>query len=181
MKNRECNGANQPPAWRDAGGRLWFPTIEGVTTIDPERLQANPVALAVSVEQVVVDGRTAAPREDLVLGPGARNVEFHYAAPSFLVPGRVRYRYLLEGLETEWVEAGARRVAYYSRLPPGRYRFRVTAANDDGLWSAEPVSVSFRLRPRIHETPWFYAGCFLAMAGVLWGGDRVRAHRRRAR
>jgi diguanylate cyclase (GGDEF)-like protein len=181
MKNRECNGANQPPAWRDAAGRLWFPTIEGVAMVDPEHLRSNPVPPAVSVEQVVVDGHAAAAREDLVLGPGTRNLEFHYAAPSFVVPARVRYRYRLEGLEADWVEAGSRRVAYYSRLPPGRFRFRVAAANDDGLWSTEPASVSFRLRPRFHETPWFYAGCAVALAGALLSGDRLRSHRRRAR
>ena len=181
MKNRECNGANQPPAWRDGQGRLWFPTIEGVAVIDPDRIRTNPVPPTVSVEQLVVDGRAAGPRDGLVLGPGAKNLEFHYAAPSFVVPARVRYRYQLEGLEPEWVEAGARRVAYYSRLPPGRFRFRVDAANDDGLWNEKAASVSFRLRPRFYETPWFYAACALAMAGAVWVGDRLRIRGLRAR
>jgi diguanylate cyclase (GGDEF)-like protein len=181
MKNRECNGANQPPAWRDAGGRLWFPTIEGVAVIDPARIRTNPVPPRVSVERLVVDGRDVAPRDELVLGPGARNLEFHYAAPSFVVPQRVQYRYLLEGLDPEWMEAGTRRVAYYSRLPPGRFRFRVTAANDDGLWNSETAAVSFRLRPHFYETPWFYAACSLAVAGLLWGGDRLRVRGLRSR
>jgi diguanylate cyclase (GGDEF)-like protein len=181
MKNRECNGANQPPAWRDARGRLWFPTIEGVAVIDPERVRTNPVAPSVSMEQLVVDGRPAGLRDGIAFAPGARNLEFHYAAPSFVVPARVRYRYLLEGLDSEWVEAGARRVAYYSRLPPGRFRFRVTAANDDGLWSPEAASLSFRLRPRVYQTPWFYAACAAALAGILWVGDRLRGRGLRAR
>src|SRR6185295_7253870 len=73
------------------------------------------------------------------------------------------------------------RVAYYSRLPPGRFRFRVTAANDDGLWSPEAASLSFRLRPRLYQTPWFYAACAAALAGVLWVGDRLRVRGLRAR
>ena len=181
MKNRECNGANQPPAWRDARGRLWFPTIEGVAMIDPEHVRSNPVPPPVTVEQVVVDGRAARAQDGLVFGPGARNIEVHYAAPSFRVPSRVRYRYLLEGLDPEWVEAGPRRVAYYSRLPPGRFVFRVTAANDDDLWNEDAATVSFRLRPRVTQTPWFYGACGLALAGALWAGDRLRVRRLRAR
>jgi diguanylate cyclase (GGDEF)-like protein len=181
MKNRECNGANQPPAWRDRRGWLWFPTIEGVAVIDPERLRTNPVRPTVSLEQLVVDGQASDPRDELVLGPGPRNVEFHYAGPSFVVPSRVRYRYLLEGLDSEWLEAGPRRVAYYSRLPPGRFRFRVAAANDDGLWSEQPASLSFRVSPHLYQMPWFYAACTLALAGVVWSGDRWRGRRIRAR
>ena len=177
MKNRECNGANQPPAWKDAAGRLWFPTIEGVTVVDPKNLAGNTVPPPVNLEQIVVDGRPAAPRQGLTLAPGARNLEFHYVAPSFVAPARVRYRYLLEGLDADWVEAGARRTAYYSRLPPGRYRFRVAAANDEGVWNETGAALTFDLRPRIYETPWFYAVCGLALAGVVWGGDRLRVRR----
>jgi diguanylate cyclase (GGDEF)-like protein len=181
MKNRECNGANQPPAWRDSAGQLWFPTIEGVTVVDPRHLASNPVAPPVNLEQIVVDGRMVVPREGLALAPGARNLEFHYVAPSFVAPARVRYRYRLEGLDPEWVEAGIRRAAYYSRLPPGRYRFRVAAANDEGVWNEAGAALTFDLRPRLYQTPWFYAVCGMALAGVVWGGDRLRVRRVRAR
>ena len=181
MKNRECNGANQPPAWKDSLGRLWFPTIEGVAVVDPKHLVGNETQPPVNLEQIVVDGRTITPREGLTLAPGARNLEFHYVAPSFVAPARVRYRYLLEGLDPEWVEAGARRAAYYSRLPPGRYRFRVAAANDEGVWNETGAALSFVLRPRLYQTPWFYAVCGLALVGVVWGGDRLRVRRVRTR
>jgi diguanylate cyclase (GGDEF)-like protein len=181
MKNRECNGANQPPAWRDGLGQLWFPTIEGVTVVDPKRLAGNPVPPPVNLEQFVVDGRSLAPREGLVLAPGARNLEIQYVAPSFVAPTRVRYRYMLEGIDTEWVDAGTRRAAYYSRLPPGSFRFRVSAANDEGVWNETGASLSFQLRPRLYQTPWFYAVCGLALAGVVWGGDRLRVRRVRSR
>jgi diguanylate cyclase (GGDEF)-like protein len=181
MKDRECNGANFPPAWKDRDGRLWFPTIEGVASVDPEHLPVNTRPLSVNLEQVVVDGRSEAPRDGLVLGPGARNVEFHYAAPSFVVPGRVRYRYRLEGLDPDWVDAGARRVAYYSRLPPGRFRFRVAAANEDGVWNEEGASLALRRTPRLYQTPWFAAACALALGAAVWSGDRIRTRRRAAR
>jgi diguanylate cyclase (GGDEF)-like protein len=178
MKDRECNGANFPPAWKGGDGRLWFPTIEGATSIDAERMRTNAVPPPVNVEQVVVDGTVVAARDGLVLGSGARNVELHYSAPSFVVPERVRYRYRLEGLDPEWVDAGARRVAYYSRLPPGSFRFEVAAANDDGLWNEEGAALSFRLPPRFYQTPWFSVAAALALAAVLWGADRLRTRRR---
>ena len=181
MKNREGNGANQPPAWRDREGRLWFPTIEGVAVVDPEHLRGNPWPPPVNLEQIVVDGRSVAPKDGLTLAPGAHDLEFHFAAPSFVAPTRVRYRYMLDGLEKEWVDGGARRAAYYSRLPPGRFRFRVAAANDEGVWNEQGATLSFRLRPRLYETPWFFAACGLALAGVVWGGDRLRARRVRTR
>jgi diguanylate cyclase (GGDEF)-like protein len=181
MKNRECNGANQPPAWRDVLGRLWFATIEGVSVVDPEHLPSNPWPPPVNLEQMVVDGRMVEPLDGLALAPGARNLEFHYAAPSFVAPTRVRYRYILDGLDTEWVEAGVRRAGYYSRLPAGAYRFRVAAANDDGVWNETGAALAFRVRPRLYETTWFYAGCGLGLAGMIWGGDRLRARRTRAR
>jgi diguanylate cyclase (GGDEF)-like protein len=181
MKNRECNGANQPPAWKDAAGQLWFPTIEGVSVVDPQHLGGNDLPPPVNLEQMVVDGRAVEPRDGLTLAAGARNLEFHYVAPSFVAPARVHYRYLLEGIDAEWVDAGTRRTAYYSRLPPGPYRFRVAAANDEGVWNETGASLSFHLRPRIYETPWFYAMCGLAVAGIVWGGDRLRVRRVRTR
>src|SRR6185503_13774663 len=116
---------------RDASGRLWFPTIAGVATVDPAHLVANVVAPRVSITQVLVDGRSVA-GTDLVVPPGTRNVEVDFVAPSFLQPDRVRYRYRMDGLDPEWVDLGSGRVAYFSRLPPGRYALHVVAANEDG-------------------------------------------------
>ncbi len=181
MKDRECNGANFPPAWKDPHGRLWFPTIQGVASVDPEKLPVNSIPIEVNLEQVVVDGRSAARSGEVVLAPGARNVEFHYAAPSFVVPGRVRYRYRLEGLDPDWVDAGARRVAYYSRLPPGHFRFRVAAANEDGVWNEEGTTLAVRLLPRLYQTPWFAAACAAVLGAAVWSGDRLRTRRRAAR
>lgn len=181
MKNRECNGANFPPAWKDATGRLWFPTIEGVAAIDPEHIPVNAVPPSLNIERLVVDGVSEVARDGLAFPPGARNVEFHYAAPSFVVPARVRFRYRLEGLDSTWVDAGSRRVAYYSRLPPGSFRFQVAAANDDGLWNEAGASIDFRLKPRPYETLWFTGACALGLLTVAWGGDRIRTRRRAAR
>lgn len=181
MRNRECNGANQPAGIRAADGRLWFPTIEGVVAIDAEHLPTNRVAPPVVLESLLVDGAPLAARDRLELPPGKESLEFQYTALSFAVPERVRFRYKLEGLDRDWVEAGARRVAYYTRIPPGSYRFVASAANDDGVWNEAGVSLSFRLRPRFYQTRWFYAllACGLGTVGVL--ASRLQAGRARAR
>ena len=179
MRNRECNGANQPAGWRAADGRLYFPTIEGLVCVDPAGLRGNTVPPPVVLEQVVVDG-AARPAESLVLAPGTEGLEFHYTAPSFVAPGRVVFRYRLEGLDRDWVEAGSRRVAYYTRVPPGEYRFVVKAANEDGVWNEAGASVGVRLRPRVHQTRAFALVCSLAVGLVAFGAHRLRVRRLKA-
>jgi diguanylate cyclase (GGDEF)-like protein len=181
MKNRECNGANQPAGIRAADGRLWFPTIDGVVRIEPQDIPMNRVAPLLALEAVLVDGAPVAAREGLELPPGKESLEFQYTALSFAVPGRVRFRYKLEGLDRDWIEAGARRAAYYTRIPHGSYRFVVQAANDDGVWSEEGASLSLRLRPHFHETPWFYALVALSAGGAAFAAYRVQRGRARAR
>jgi diguanylate cyclase (GGDEF)-like protein len=181
MKNRECNGANQPAGIRAADGRLWFPTIEGVVVVDPEHLPTNRVAPPVVLESLLVDGAPLAARDRLELPPGKESLEFQYTALSFAVPERVRFRYKLEGLDRDWVEAGARRVAYYTRIPPGSYRFVARAANDDGVWNEAGAALSFRLRPRFYQTPWFYAVMAIGLGGLGVLAYRVQVGRAQAR
>jgi hypothetical protein len=93
------------------------------------------------------------PAEEIEVGPGRPNLEFRYAGLSLSAPEHVTFRYRLEGFDPDWVEAGTRRVAYYPRLPPGKYRFTVTAANRDGVWN--PDGTGLRLRWSLHGRGWF--------------------------
>jgi len=181
MRNRECNGANHPAGWRAADGRLYFPTVEGLVEIDPRRLVTNPLAPPVVIESLVADGRPVPPRDGSVFEPGTESFEIQYAGLAFGVPERVRFRYKLENLDRDWVDVGARRNAYYTRIPPGEYRFRVAAANEDGVWNEEGASLSFRLRPHFYRTWWFGALALLGVAGAIASGDRIRERRARAR
>lgn len=181
MRSRECNGANQPAGWRTPDGRLWFPTIRGVATIDPANEETNAVVPPVVVESVVVQGSPLAPGQGLDLGPGKDTLEFHYTAPSLLVPERVRFLYKLEGFDVDWVDAGGRRIAYYTRVPPGRYRFVVKAANDDGVWNETGAFVSLRLRAPFYRRAWFVVLALLTALGLVAGGYRVQVRRVRAR
>jgi signal transduction histidine kinase/ligand-binding sensor domain-containing protein len=174
LRSSECNGAGQPAAWRGRDGRLWFATVKGLAVIDPARIPSNPEPPPVLIEEVRADDVLLPPAHANGLSPGRRRLEFHYTALSFFSPEKVRFRYKLEGFDRDWIEAGARRVAYYTNLPAGAYRFRVTASNEDGVWSTEGASYDFSLRAHFYRTPLFWAGC-LAGAGLLgFGFYRLR-------
>lgn len=166
MRSSECNGASQPAGWRGADGRLWFPTLDGAVSVDPARLPGPMPAPRVLIEAVTVDGR-AVTEADAVLPPGSGALEFAYTALDYHRPAQLRFRYRLEGFDRDWVEAGARRTAYFTNIPPGRYRFRVSAARAGGPWSESGAEAAFRLQPRLYQTPWFRASALLGLAGLI--------------
>ncbi|HSP15398.1 MAG TPA: diguanylate cyclase [Thermoanaerobaculia bacterium] len=175
MRATQCNGATQPAAWKSGDGRLWFASVAGLVTVDPHRIATNPLPPPVVVERVVVNGRPAERSQLDSLSPGSRDFEFHYAALSFTAPEKVRYRYMLEGFDRDWVDAGARRVAYYTNVPHGRFTFRVSASNNDGVWNRTGASVVLRVRPHVQETWWFRALLLIAIVAVLTIAYRARA------
>ena len=183
LRNAETNGGFQPAGWKDEHGRLWFPTVQGVAMVDPGQVRAGEPAPAVSIEEVVVDGEPRPASDRLVVGPGRVTLEVRYAGLSLTAPEHVRFRYRLEGFDDDWVEAGTRRVAYYPRLPPGRYRFVMTAANRDGVWHADGTSLGVRVTAPFWQTLGFrLAGGLglLAVAAILVRRREVAARRSRA-
>jgi hypothetical protein len=138
MKSAECSGVAQPAATRLPGGELVFPTPRGIVVLDPQHLPKNEVPPPVHVEELLAGGRTyAGPRASLPRG--ASNWEIRFTGLSLLAPERVRFLYRLSGFEPDWVDAGARRSAFYTQVPPGEYQFEVRAANNDGVFSREPA------------------------------------------
>jgi diguanylate cyclase (GGDEF)-like protein len=172
MPSQECN-AGHPAGWRTRDGDLWFATVKGAAAIHPDRLRRNNRIPPVRVERVVVDDRVLDPNAPARLPPGKGRFEFHFTALSFLTPGRVRFRYRLEGFDSDWIEAQNRRVAYFTNIPPGDYRFRVIAANEDGVWNRQGASFAFHLAPTFYQAKWFLPACILLLilAGA-WGFRR---------
>lgn len=158
-----------PTLVQGSDGRLWFATSNGVVWIDPRRLARNPLAPPVMLTAVKADGRALALGEALRLPVGVRNLEIGYTAFSMAIPQRVRFRYRLEGFDEDWQDVGNRRTAYYGRLPPGAYRFRVIASNDDGVWNEIGASLPLQVPPASWQTWWFRAACVFAALGVLAG------------
>ena len=173
----------QPAGWRARDGRLWFCTAKGVVVIDPNHFLRNRLVPPVVLEEVVAGGRTFSAREPFRVAPGTDRIEFHYTGLSMLVPGRAHFRYQLEGYDHDWVDAGPQRVAYYTKLPPGKYRFQVIGSNDDGVWNMQGASVTFELLPHFYQTWWFLAICGLAALLAAVAGQKIytRGLRHRAR
>ena len=177
-----CSGALQPAGCRMADGRLVFATDRGPAVIDPRNVRPNTHAPPVSIESLRVGDRVVAdgafPAEPIEIGPGESRIEIKYTGLSFAAPEKVHFKRRLEGLEEEWVAVGSERLAVYNYVPPGRYVFRVTAANNDNVWNPQGRSLTIVVLPHFWQTLWFkgllLAALLLATGGVVW----VQARRR---
>jgi signal transduction histidine kinase/ligand-binding sensor domain-containing protein len=166
MKNREGNGGGQPSGSQTKDGRIWFPTLDGVVMVDTNELRPSPPP--VLIEEARADERLLDMNGETRIGPGAGKVEFAYTAFAYGNPSSLRFKVLLEGYDTDWVDAGERRQASYTNLPPGTYHFRVIARSNDGVWSEPSQAVTFQLEPHFYQTAWFQALATLVGFGVMW-------------
>ncbi|HYO68961.1 MAG TPA: two-component regulator propeller domain-containing protein, partial [Archangium sp.] len=182
MRSEECNSLGSPAGVRSRDGRLWFPTIRGAVVYTPQHEQTHLVSPPALIEELRINGRPVPRSEWDGLQVGDGRLELQFTATGLRAPRRLRFRYQLEGIDPKPVEAGMQRVASYTRLPPGKYRFRVEARYADG-GAAPPAVVSFYLRPRFHQTLPFRVACVLAAVLVVAGGVwlRLRGSRLRER
>jgi signal transduction histidine kinase/ligand-binding sensor domain-containing protein/CheY-like chemotaxis protein/HPt (histidine-containing phosphotransfer) domain-containing protein len=179
LRSAEFDGGNTSAGCRTPDGRLWFPSIHDIVSFDPQHIRLNTTPPMVQLERVLVDG-VALPLSDGVEVPaGSKQWEFQYTALSFLSPQRAAFKYRLEGFDTDWVDAGNRRSAYYSHLPPGHYTFRVTGTNNDGVWSISGATLGFKLRPLFYQTWWFGLLCVLTLAAAIYAWYQLRTGRLR--
>ena len=163
----ETNGGFQPSAWKDARGRHWYPTVRGLAVIDPARAIARDASPLVAIEHVVVNGQERPVSAALDVGPGRTNLEFRYTGLSLSAPRHLRFRYRLLNFDDEWVDAGARRVAYYPRLPMGRYTFIVAAANRGGVWNEQTAELPVRVAGTLWSSWPFRLAMALALVVVV--------------
>lgn len=167
LASSQCNGGSGPAAIRDAGGRIWVATARGAAVVDPTVLHSYRRHLSpVVIEQVLVDDRPILLQNRLVLPPGTRKLEFRYAGLGFQMPRLLRYRHRLQGIDDTWIERGNQRVAQYTNLAPGKYKFLVTSSAP-GLgqgWNPELTTMDIEIRPRFWQHAWFGAACALAIA-----------------
>jgi signal transduction histidine kinase/ligand-binding sensor domain-containing protein len=143
--------AFQPRASLGPDGRLWFANESVVQSIDPNHLTLNEILPPIQIESVTADRKSYQPRAQVHLPPRTRDLEIDYTALSFIAPGKVRFRYKLEGRDADWQDAGARRQAFYSDLRPGNYRFQVIACNNDGIWNNQPAILEFSVAPAWYQ------------------------------
>ena len=173
---------------RSRDGRLWFATSRGVSVVDPRLIRPNPVPPPVLIQEALADGVRLDPvprpgaEPGLRVPPGTIRTEIHYTALSLTNPERNRFRFQLEGYDAGWTEAGTRRVAFYTKVTPGTYRFRVLAANSDGVWNETGAGVTVTFRPAWWQTWWFRTAAGLGLLGLVFLGYHLRVQRlKRAR
>lgn len=160
---------HEPSSWRTPEGLLLFPSLDGLVIVDPKTRMSNHVVPPVHIERVTINRSPISLDGTADIAPGRGDVQIDYTALCFTAPDRVRFRYQLEGFDSEWVDANTRRFAYYGSLPPGKYTFRVIACNNDGVWNNTGATISFRLRPHFYDTLWFYALCGVFVIGSVCG------------
>jgi len=184
MLNAECNGGGWPAGIRARDGKLWFPTMDGVAVIDPATMTTNAQPPPVVIEAIKIDNEAVAAtiwESALQIAPRQENFEIQYTALSFINSENLRFKYKLEGLDHDWVEAGTRRTAYFSHVPPGDYTFKVIAANSDGVWNEQGKSVKVIVLPPFYRTWWFLTLAALVVCATVIAAfkSRVRQMERR--
>jgi signal transduction histidine kinase/ligand-binding sensor domain-containing protein len=184
LPSLECSGGYQPSAWCDHSNRLWFTTAKGAAWVQPTDVRPNLTPPPVVIEEVYMDGQlqTNFDAEDiqspLEIPPGKHQIEIHYTGLSLLSPERVQFRYRLKNVDADWVQAGTRRFAQYSFLPPGKYQFQVLACNSDGVWNENGSILSLHVRPHFYQALWFQALAVATVLCIMAGTVRHMATRR---
>jgi ligand-binding sensor domain-containing protein/signal transduction histidine kinase len=191
LESIQCNSGAKPAGCKTRDGRLWFPTSKGLACVNPAAARVNALPPPVSIEEMLVDRRpvgeaksrkTAQPLGSIApldsgsgllkIPPGHGELEFHYTALSLVEPDACRFRYKLDGADSEWVEAGPRRTAHYNNIYPGNHVFRVVACNEDGVWNERGATLEFVLQPHLWQTWWCRGGA--AVLVIVFVGGTVR-------
>lgn len=172
---RQMTGGSQPAGWLAPDGKLWFSTLRGLTAIDPTA-PFSTLPPPVIITGTVVDRAAPLAAELVTVPPGSHTVEVHYTGVNFSAPQKLHFQYRLDGYDPAWIDAGTRRVAYYTDLPPGHYRFDVRARSDKGIWSDTIAGVAIYQAPFFYQTRWFQALALtlLVMAAAVAYRGRIR-------
>ena len=186
MLSSETNGENQPAGCKTRDGKLVFPTSKGIVVIDPVEVLGENLLPPVIIEEVSANGKMIVSNEPghspqsvawegdrdnsvLKLSPGSGNVlQFQYTANSLTESSKALFKYRLHGHHDDWIDAGRRRMALYTNLRPGSYRFQVIAANHNGVWNETGADFSFSIAPHFYQTNLFYA--LIAIGVITFAG-----------
>ena len=167
-------GHYHPQVAKTPDGRIWFLPWDGVSVIDPRHLPFNRTPPAVHIEQVTADGKAYDLAQGLSLPAHVQHIDIDYTALSLVVPEKNRFRFKLEGYDRDWRDVGNRRQAFYTNLPPRKYRFRVMASNNSGVWNEAGAFLDFSVAPAYYQTTWFRVSCGAVFLVLLWGIYRLR-------
>ncbi|MDQ2949025.1 MAG: histidine kinase [Acidobacteriota bacterium] len=167
LLDAECSSQGEPAGFKSRDGKLWFPTRDGAAVVDPRAVPYNETPPPVLIEGCALDRHPVDFRAGLRVDPGKDNLEIEYTGIGFVKPEQMHFKYKLAGFDASWVDAGTRRTAYYSHLPPGAYSFAVLAANSDGVWNTQGAQLSVIVVPPFYRTWWFTILLSLSAATML--------------
>jgi signal transduction histidine kinase/ligand-binding sensor domain-containing protein len=171
---RPAGGPSFNAAAYSSDGRVWFATGFVVEMVDPSRLSQKALPAQTYIESLVADRKGFDATPNLKVPPNPRDLQIDYTSPTFSIPQEVKFRYRLDGYDRDWKDAGTRRQAFYTDLPPGEYSFRVIACNSDGVWNESAAKLDFSVAPAYYQTNWFRALCASVFLALLWAAYQVR-------
>jgi len=174
------DGAMNPTSWRAHDGRLWFATVLGAAVIDPKTITVGTTPPTVVFEQLLANRHRVGANESIA-AERRSNLEFNFTAIDFKSGAKVRFRYKLEGYDQGWSEPTTRRAAFYTKVAPGQYVFRVQADNGSDVWTDTDASFAFSVRPFFYETWWFIALIAISIVGLIAGVYRLKVRLMNAR
>ena len=158
----------------DSAGRIWFSLGDGFSAVDPSRINADSVPALPHIESITVDYNTVNPTGLVQISPSPRRIAIEYAGLNLAAPGRIRFRYFLEGFDRSWSQPVAAREAVYTNLGPGHYRFRLIASNSDGLWNGPETVIALKVAPAYYQTYWFQFLCIAVAIALILAVHRMR-------
>src|SRR6202012_5431115 len=158
----------------DSAGRIWFSLNSGFSVVDPSQINDNSVPALPLIEAITADDNIANLAAFVQIPPSPRRITLEYTGLSLVAPGRIRFRYFLEGFDSSWSPPVAAREAVYTNLGPGSYRFRLLASNSDGLWNGPETAIALKVAPAYYQTHWFRLSCVAALLAFLWGLHLLR-------
>jgi ligand-binding sensor domain-containing protein/signal transduction histidine kinase len=186
--NGQFQEVTQPAACKTTDGRLWFRMTQGVAVVDPDKITINQQPPPTVIQEIVADKMPVydslvnpEPSGRITIRPGHRELEIHYAGLSFSAPEKNQFRYKLDGVDADWVNAGTRRVAFYNNMRPGQYHFKVISANNDGIWNEQGAAITLVFQPYFWQTNWFLAVALIGLTGLAGGTTRYLTRRRMQR
>ncbi|HVJ68133.1 MAG TPA: two-component regulator propeller domain-containing protein, partial [Caulifigura sp.] len=181
LRTVECQRRAQPAVSQTSDGRIWFSTIHGVIAVDPEKMDRGLPVPKVEVTRLLVNGRPTHAQGPITVTPGPLNLSIRYTANSYASPTRTLFRYRLDGFDKQWIDAGARREAFYTNLSPGTYTFHVSALNPGDPWTDLPNPIQITVGAAFWQTPWFPVLAGALVLGGVWGYLRLRVLKVRTR
>ncbi|MBN2431968.1 MAG: protein kinase, partial [Acidobacteria bacterium] len=171
LKTLRGSGGNCPGAIKTADGNLWFPSAAGVIRVDPRPDNTGKDAPPVLIEEVRLSGQAVSIQEELEC-PADAVLTIRYTAIALATPERIRFRYRLQGLSEQWLDAGSDRNLRLVGLAPGRYRFEVSAARGEGPWQSRTAILALVVQAPFWRQGWFTLLGFVGLAALLYVGYR---------